>query len=945
MPVTIASTSRVWNKTTTTDWWVAKSTFVVGSNIYVVTQDTGASPKIRIRKSALSFSLAFTEQDSVNAQAVFSATQPFSAFATATHIHVVYFSAVNTLTHKRFDISTNLWTTGFGNVSIDVWNASHVRVMVRPNNDVVVFFSSLADSADPLWARYQGVSWTTSYFANFTDAGTAAIIDGVEFDGSSYSNAFYIDPGGDDLRWNTISGTNSQSAAVTLDSTIVTTDAARFGGNFDPYDVNGTKYITAAWLDADSTIETCTVQLGIVAILSGLGTQQQASSTIANTGVNTVLATAYLNDVRYLIWQDDQSTSSFLYVTAPTDGTWDTTPIVWKSVTGTTLASATSMVAQAIAIPNYGILVTYQDGTDVKVEYLIVGERRLITNKIGIKAFVERTLASNTIGIREFAERTLTANNVGIQTLNTRTVTSVLGVATTSAPLERTLTSNKAGVQTLSERILTTNNVGIQTLGERTLIANDIGIQSLLERTLTSNKVGISALIERTLVSNKIGIQSLLECTLATNKVGIQSLKERSLTSNKVGISALSTRTLTTNKIGIQTLTVRTVSSFIGIRAVVERTVTSSIALQRIAERGILNPVIGVQTLKERTLTANKIGLQSSIERTLTTNKIGIAQLFERTLTSNKIGIQGVVVRTITSVVGIATTSPTFDRTVISFIGIRTLVERSITSNKVGIQSLKERSISSAIGIRTLRERSVTNVVGIQRVLERTVSSSIGIRTLRERTVTSVLGVTLNVSGLRTVTSVLGVRAYQERIVTSVVGVRALRERVISSSASIATMRERSVATFLGVAATGTRSITASVGIRRYNERSVISVLGLRALREKTVLSQVSIARIGERSIVSFLSVNTSGVRTIISTIGLRRLSERSITSSIAVTFAISGGIDFIVPRRGTLFDVVSREPIMVVERVRNATFTVDNRDSDFVVSGSRRGDFIVREH
>ena len=366
---TVASTSRVWNKTTTINWWAAKAVFSVGVNVYVVTQDTGASPKIRVHKSN-GRTMTFTEQDSANAVSVSSATSPFSAWSDGTHIHIAYYSATNTITHVRFVLASNTWTTGFGAVTTDGSPNHAHRLVARSDGDVLVFFSSNADDADIKYARYEGSTWTEVVIADITDGGHSQLVDAV-MDSADIAHVFYHDAAADDFTWASVDGSNTLSSLIDVDSAAVGSAVSLTGGNFELYTESGTEKVIAAYSDSDLTIDERVASLEAAAASGSLDTQTTIEGTASNAGANLTVSTAVLAGTPYAVWWDDAANGTFFYSTK-SGGTW-AARTTWKTQTGGGITSTTNMSVQAITTYGGGLLVLYQDGTDVKVDWIVDG--------------------------------------------------------------------------------------------------------------------------------------------------------------------------------------------------------------------------------------------------------------------------------------------------------------------------------------------------------------------------------------------------------------------------------------------------------------------------------------------------------------------------------------------------------------------------------------------
>jgi hypothetical protein len=149
---TIASNATIGSATS-----AARSAWATASALYVVVADIATS-KHRVYKST--DGTTWTEQDAADAPAFNISTS--STWLAGGYLYLVYFTAINTLRVRRFNTSTDSWETadiGAADITTAASNAHSVRVVVRSDGDVIVFYRNSTDS-DVYYARYEGVSWT-----------------------------------------------------------------------------------------------------------------------------------------------------------------------------------------------------------------------------------------------------------------------------------------------------------------------------------------------------------------------------------------------------------------------------------------------------------------------------------------------------------------------------------------------------------------------------------------------------------------------------------------------------------------------------------------------------------------------------------------------------------------------------------------------------------------
>jgi hypothetical protein len=365
MAVTIASTSRAWYESGTTIFWTARPIWDTGSALYVITQDTGASPKLRVRKAnSRTAPTTFAEQDSANNKAVNAATAPWDAWYDGTrYIHVFGFSAANSITHWRFDTSTDLWTTAHGVATTSATQERGLRAYSTTADDPAVVYVSSSDDADLGLAGWVTSAWqganNTLLSVNSTEASTPVEI---RYGASNNVVYFYNDVVGDDFTAATFSGGGSKTE-VDIDSSIQAAETGHSaGGSFAPFMESGTNKLTAAYIEADGTLDASTVSLDTNPITSGqIADDLVIEATATNVGARTPLSTARLGTTDYCIWWDDASSGTIYYATK-TAGTWGGRT-AWKTTH--------SRPVQLLTVDT-GLLAVYQsDATTMAMDWIV----------------------------------------------------------------------------------------------------------------------------------------------------------------------------------------------------------------------------------------------------------------------------------------------------------------------------------------------------------------------------------------------------------------------------------------------------------------------------------------------------------------------------------------------------------------------------------------------
>lgn len=351
--VTVSTTTRIGSAGN----WMAKCLFAKGTDLYLVVQDTGATPKVRVLKST-DAGATWTEQDSANNKAVTTATSAYSACLAGGVIYVVYGTGANTLTVAKFDTATDLWTTSVpGNPSTTAQRDTYsVRVAVRSDGDVLVGVENA--SSVLVIARYEGASWASDTM----QSGALARPQELVVDSQDIATLFWAESTVNDHSLNTLSAANAVGTAQDIDATTGSSSSFQIKSlNAEVYDAGGTDTVLCAYIDATNELDGVPVSLenaaptiGAIAAISATTTTNpvlQGSATTLKSPVNGDLLA---------LWT--QTGATVINHNRFTGGAWgsDTN---WK-----TGLSANSFVVQAITHPS-GVAVVYHDGTSVMFDW------------------------------------------------------------------------------------------------------------------------------------------------------------------------------------------------------------------------------------------------------------------------------------------------------------------------------------------------------------------------------------------------------------------------------------------------------------------------------------------------------------------------------------------------------------------------------------------------
>jgi hypothetical protein len=360
---TVKAAARAWAEVSSTATWTARSLWDTGTALYAVVQDTGATPKVRVMKADDRINpTTWTEQDSGDNKSITNVDYPFSSWLhTNGDLHIVAMSATNTLTHYLFDTDTDQWITGYGNVTTFCENEHSVRVVVRSDGDVFVFYTSSADDADIFYSIWNGSTWSGDLtILTATSANASSIIDsGV--DSTDRTWVVYYDASGVDVTYVTISSSDVVSTPVDIEAFGPTSGSQNAGAGYTLYDDGGTDKIIVTYLDDSGNLSERTVTLESDAASGNLSTEVLVESLGSAVGTRTPVSTAVVGSVPYAAWWDDAA-SGTIYYSTKSGGTW---------AARSAFATGITRLVEIVPVGSDGLGVVYQSSSDVMFDWLI----------------------------------------------------------------------------------------------------------------------------------------------------------------------------------------------------------------------------------------------------------------------------------------------------------------------------------------------------------------------------------------------------------------------------------------------------------------------------------------------------------------------------------------------------------------------------------------------
>lgn len=343
--------------------------------LYVVTQDSGASPKVRIHKST-DWGANWSEQDSSNAPSAYNASYAFDATDTRSgpYLGVARFTGAKTVQVRTFNMATDTWSASdYGGGSEPAAFIYYININLNIDHQIMdddcgacaVHGSSEADTADLVFTRAgdRSSAWSsaTSLLAGSSSQESVLLDSAMDKTSPGRATRIYTDAANSDVSYRTLV-LSSQGTQGDLDTTgadiglgEVSTLTAQVFRNSSHVD-----QVLAAFIDADGTLEErlMTLESGT----PGLATQHEISS--STSYADRFLSTTKHGSDLYVVATPSDSAIDY-FVDADADGSWGSAQS-WK--TGLT----TVRLSQAFAVPGgVGIIVCYAEDTTVKTDWLI----------------------------------------------------------------------------------------------------------------------------------------------------------------------------------------------------------------------------------------------------------------------------------------------------------------------------------------------------------------------------------------------------------------------------------------------------------------------------------------------------------------------------------------------------------------------------------------------
>ncbi|MGE3798732.1 MAG: hypothetical protein AB7G88_12940, partial [Thermomicrobiales bacterium] len=370
---TIASGARAWYQSGDDRWNSANVVFEHDGRLYAVLQDDGASASVRVYRSNSLTDLTFSEMDAGNAPAVATTNEPFPAHQHANgHLNVASYRLSNTPEHSLFDVSTGQWAAGYGDFVANLFDGQLPWHMTQRSDDTLVLYGSfVSDDADIIADKLTSAGANTGGgvgVASLTSAEASQVVFAWTDLGADRTYVVYVDVAGDDITYESYVGT-TQSTPVDINASGPASEDTHVLGSFRPW-LNGVSYVTVAYLDANQDLRANDIQLDGAATSGGVGALQLVDTTPGNVEPHHVVATAAFDGQIWLAAYDDANNGS-LYLYTRTSGTWSGRSLIGSKDSGFLAATGDASPLQIVPTSNDGLLLVYQDGSDVRWHWLV----------------------------------------------------------------------------------------------------------------------------------------------------------------------------------------------------------------------------------------------------------------------------------------------------------------------------------------------------------------------------------------------------------------------------------------------------------------------------------------------------------------------------------------------------------------------------------------------
>jgi len=391
MAVTIKTNARGWREVSSTAYWTGYVLHDTGSALYAVVQDTGATPKIRVMKAdSRTAPTTWTEQDSADNKAITNVDYPFSSsYEPATgYIHVIAFSATNTITYYFFNTGSDQWQGSGSTVTTAASNERPIRCTTRSDGDILVIYTSSADDADIVSSRWEGSTWTALDFFATSSTEASTVQDFLMGTSDRVFLAFY-DVGSNDSTMRSMTSANSLESSSDVDDTIATAETAHSaGGRFTSFDDSGTLRAYIAYIDSDASLQERTRDLTEGTAAGLYGTKAAIEGTATDVGTRTPISTAVLSGTPYAAWWDDVSSGTIKYSTK-SGGAW---------AAETNFATGITNLIEIVPV-SPGLAVVYQSGSDVVMDWIVSPISNVTVNGSLATASASANSGSNVIDV------------------------------------------------------------------------------------------------------------------------------------------------------------------------------------------------------------------------------------------------------------------------------------------------------------------------------------------------------------------------------------------------------------------------------------------------------------------------------------------------------------------------------------------------------------------
>jgi hypothetical protein len=275
---------------------------------------------------------------------------------------ILYFSSTTVVPSRWGNVANPSAVTSSTGVT-GASSTRSLRAAIRSDGDLLVFWTSSADTVDLGWSRRELGSWTdaaTGILSANSTLDNEVLAAGI--DSTDRAWVVYTNTPVQDIEYKTVNSANTVSATAQIEATGPGGSAVPSGARYTLFDDAGTDKIVAAYASSvtGDIIDERTITLEADANTANLAAEISVEATTANVGLRTPVSTARVGTTDYAAWWGSAN-SGTIYYSTKSGGTW---------AARTAFATGITKLIEIVPI-GAGLAVVYQSGTDVIFDWIV----------------------------------------------------------------------------------------------------------------------------------------------------------------------------------------------------------------------------------------------------------------------------------------------------------------------------------------------------------------------------------------------------------------------------------------------------------------------------------------------------------------------------------------------------------------------------------------------